>query len=60
MEHWTEELLELMIEKLIDRKKIQDGAAYDSSNRSESAQISDTALFAQLGNKIEVVKKHDD
>jgi hypothetical protein len=50
--HWTHELLNLMIEKLVIRKKREAGALPREDN-----SMSDSILFAQMGKHIEVVKK---
>ena len=46
--HWSEELLTLMVEKLVERKRIEHG--------KPSQRVSDTELFAQAGNLIKVEK----
>ncbi len=48
--NWTDELLDLMLEKLIERKS-------QTSKEPESPKVSDELLFAQANNLIKVDKK---
>ena len=61
--NWTDELLNLMIEKLVERKRRESeavrGTSSASATQSGDRVVSDTALFAQLGNKLKVVKHVD-
>jgi len=52
--HWTDELLNLMIEKLEERKEKEHMAL---SGHGDGDNVSDTELFKQLGNKVKVKKK---
>lgn len=52
--HWTNELLDLMLEKLMERKKPRE------TGDSGGHKVSDSTLFARAGNLIEVVKKNGD
>lgn len=52
--NWTDELLDLMVEKLIERKTREQQAMKGKS--TEPNKISDTELFNQARNKIKVVK----
>ena len=55
--HWTEELLELMISKLTERKQREVEAVKSPKVPVSNDQVvSDTALFAQLGGKLKVNK----
>lgn len=58
VENWTDELLELMTEKLVDRKTHD----IDSSHTTEHGvqKVSDTELFKMMGNKVKVEKVHGD
>lgn len=49
IDNWTDELFDLMVEKLIERKKKQVGS-------SEIDKVSDKELFASAGNLIKVVR----
>ena len=49
--NWTNELLSLMIEKMIERKKRESDAI------KKPEQVSDEMFFAQASNLIKVVKK---
>jgi len=48
--NWTEELLNLMVDKLVERKQMY-------ISKGSSGKVSDTELFARTGNVIKVVKK---
>ena len=57
--NWTEELLELMIEKLIERKERETAAIQGHRTSGRIADggdqiVSDKVLFAQLGSKLKV------
>ena len=59
--NWTDELLNLMISKLVERKERENAAMSQTRNvvgksRETDRVVSDTALFAQLGDKLKVVK----
>lgn len=63
-ESWTDEMLQIMIEKLADRKqRINDAMAGKVSspmpNQGGDRKVSDTELFRQLGKKIKVMKHGD-
>ena len=51
--NWTDELLDLMVEKLVERKK-REGQAVKSSN---SGKVPEEVLFNRAKNLIKVVKK---
>lgn len=51
--NWTDEKLNLMVEKLVERKK---GKGHSSQTEGK---VSDTELFIQAGNLIKVVKRVD-
>ncbi len=57
--NWTDELLNLMIEKLIERRKRELGNGRQNALKTTDSVVSDEALFAQLGKKIKVVKHGD-
>jgi len=50
--NWTDELLNLMIEKLAERK----GPKEDTKDKPDT-KVSDTALFHAMGDNVEVTKK---
>ena len=52
--NWTNELLNLMIEKLEERKDKEKKAI---SEHGDSQAVSDKDFFRQLGNKVKVIKK---
>jgi hypothetical protein len=59
-EKWTDEILQVMVEKLIERKE-HANAAIEGKTRGlprsgGDTVVSDTALFSQLGAKLRVVK----
>ena len=56
--NWTDELLNLMVEKMVERKK-QALEARGSPLKPTDSVVSDKTLFAQLGKKIKVVKSGD-
>ncbi len=57
--NWTDEMLVLMIEKLVERKqRINDAIRGNTSSHAGDTVVSDTILFQQLGSKLKVVK-HD-
>lgn len=51
LEHWTDELLELMVSKLSERKNRQ------SRGSAPGHTVADHTLFSMLGNKIKLVKR---
>jgi len=55
LNNWTDELLNLMVEKLAERKKRE--AQPRSTGGSDTHRVSDTELFRLLGKKIEVVRQ---
>ncbi len=57
--NWTDELLNLMVEKLVERKKQALGATSPSGFKGTDNVVSDKTLFAQLGKKIEVINRGD-
>ena len=54
--NWTEELLELMVKKLVERKQRETGQVESVKPMSNDRVVSDEALFGQLGRKIKRVK----
>jgi len=61
--NWTDELLNLMVEKMAERKERENNHA--SANRAQlntngKQVVSDTMLFSQAHNLIKVEKKHGD
>jgi len=55
-------MLQVMVEKLVERKqRINDAITGRSSEPSHSGDrvVSDSALFAQLGDKVKVIKHGD-
>ena len=59
--NWTEELLNLMVEKLIERKKqeavaVQEHRSPGHMTGGGDQIVSDKALFNQLGSKMKVIK----
>jgi len=60
--NWTDELLNLMTEKLSERKRREYDAMKGVSTtlaNSGARVVSNEELFAQMGNKIKVVKRGD-
>lgn len=57
--NWTDELLDLMVEKLVERKQREVQAARPASLQGDSGghKVPDSILFAHAGNLIRVVKK---
>ena len=51
LDHWTDELFNLMVEKLAERKEREANAI---KGRSSSPKVSDEFLFKQASNMIEV------
>lgn len=47
--NWTDELFQLMLEKLVDRKQRESKAM-----RGDSGKVTDTALFSKASNLIKV------
>jgi hypothetical protein len=56
-DNWTDEELTLMLDKLVARK-LELAKAYQGKS-IEPEKISDTEMFARLGNKIKKVKHGD-
>lgn len=61
---WTDELLQVMLSKLSERKQRTNDALAGKGRSAgkvhgEDALVSDTALFAQLGKKLTVNKRGD-
>ena len=55
--NWTDEELELMCDKLVERKKQENELVQKSQSASpDDRVVTDTELFRQLGNKVKVVK----
>ncbi|MCJ7829309.1 MAG: hypothetical protein MUP81_06185 [Dehalococcoidia bacterium] len=54
MSHWTEELLVLMIDKLIERKKKETVAL---QGRSSERVVSDEQFFREAGIKVKKVNR---
>ena len=55
--HWTHELLDLMVTKMVDRKRRERDANQRSNNKSgEVSEVSDTELFKRMGKLVKVVK----
>jgi len=58
--NWTDELLNLMVDKLAERKKRESSKVPVINNRKPGTKVvSDTELFAQMGNKVKVTKHVD-
>jgi len=55
--NWTDELLTLMTEKLVERKERQLQTLSAASTSGGAAKISDVQMFARAGNLIKVEKK---
>jgi len=57
--NWTDELFDLMLEKLAERKQREVKATRPASSPSSvgGGKVSDSILFAQAKNLIKVVKK---
>lgn len=57
--NWTDELLDLMVEKLVERKQREVQAIRPASLPGDSGghMVPDSMLFAHAGNLIKVVKK---
>jgi len=55
--HWTDELLDLMTEKLVERKARE--SAPPGAKPLDSGKVSDTALFQKAKNLVRVVKRGD-
>ena len=55
--NWTDELLNLMVEKLLERKKREVQAMNDPSGAGHEPEVSDEVFFARAKNLIKVVKK---
>ena len=53
--NWTDELLDLMVEKLIERKQREVQAMKPGD--SGGYKVPDSALFARASNLVKVVKK---
>lgn len=59
LDNWTDELLDLMVEKLVGRKEREAQEVKPTSLPGDSggAKVPDSVLFARAGNLIKVVKK---
>jgi len=57
MDNWTDELFDLMVEKLIERKQ-REASAMQPSTVTSGHRVSDSMLFAGAKNLIRVVKKN--
>ena len=57
--NWDEELLDLMVDRLNQRKQKEQGAMQGRSRNLGKTMVLDTELFAQLGDAIRVEKKQD-
>ena len=59
--NWTDELLHLMLEKLMERKGRESGAIEEVKGRYkpkvDDQEVSDKMLFAMMGDNVKVVKK---
>ncbi|MBT9130987.1 MAG: hypothetical protein DDT42_01444 [candidate division WS2 bacterium] len=55
--NWTHELLNLMLEKLVNRKNREIRDVETAGSTEQSRTVSDTELFALLGDQIKVVKQ---
>ncbi len=56
--NWTDELFDLMVEKLVDRKKKESGVNSDTKKHQPTqAKVSDKALFHSMGKMVKVVKQ---
>ena len=62
-EHWTEELLRLMVDKLVERKKREASppsggfqSPSQAPRKERDKMIPDSELFAKLGDCMKVVK----
>ena len=53
MNHWTHELLDLMVGKLVDRKQ----RLHRPVEAREEPKVSDAQLFARMGKRVKVVKR---
>ena len=53
-EHWTQELFDLMVTKLVERRAREKEAI---ENPEENKKISDTELFARMGLRIQHKEK---
>ena len=51
LHNWTEEKLSLMLDKLIERKKVT-----PKGESTDSDEVSNEVLFAQMGSSIKVVR----
>ena len=60
--NWTDELLQLMLEKLIERKDKQAKAIEEVRGRhiSGGQEIEDTTLFKMMGDNVEVKNVDND
>jgi hypothetical protein len=54
--HWTEELLRLMVEKLVARKSVKPPPVTGQASKSKDRMVSDEELFGMLGSKFHRVK----
>ena len=57
--NWDEELLDLMVDRLNQRKQKEQEAMQGRGRNLGKTMVSDTELFSQLGDAIRVEKKQD-
>ena len=57
--NWDEDLLDLMVDRLNQRKQREQEALQGRSKNLGRTMVSDTELFTQLGDAIRVEKKQD-
>ena len=55
--NWTDELLDLMVEKLVERKAREVRAMSPLPGNSGGHKVPESVLFARASNLIKVVKK---
>ena len=57
-ENWTDEMLIIMVEKLVERKqRINEAAAGDGHSTSSDNMVSNEVLFAKMGKLVKVTKR---
>ena len=56
VDNWTDELLELMIEKLVERRTRDTPPSGPVDTRPGVRRVSDATLFRMMGNKVKVNK----
>ena len=57
--NWDEELLDLMVDRLNQRKQKEQEAMQGRGRNLGKTMVSDTELFSQLGQSIKVERKSD-